>query len=121
MRAADIPLGGVDDAGVEYVQCAAESIAAPDNSFDIVSAHSDQSWVSKLSRPPPPPPAAQVLGVYLLHELPEGARIQVAAEAYRVLKPGGLLVITDSVQVRQSQYKSKRVFADGRASVLPIM
>lgn len=74
MRQADARLGDVDDAGVRYVQCAAEAIAAPDASFDILAV------------------------VYLFHELPEAVRRKAAAEFLRVLKPGGLCVFTDSVQ-----------------------
>jgi ubiquinone/menaquinone biosynthesis C-methylase UbiE len=36
--------------------------------------------------------------VYLFHELPPRVRPQVAAEMARVLKPGGLLALADSVQ-----------------------
>ena len=36
--------------------------------------------------------------VYLMHELPRDARRTVVAEMLRVLKPGGLLIIQDSVQ-----------------------
>jgi ubiquinone/menaquinone biosynthesis C-methylase UbiE len=36
--------------------------------------------------------------VYLLHELPPRIRTEVAAEMARVLKPGGLLAIADSIQ-----------------------
>lgn len=39
-----------------------------------------------------------VVSVYLLHELPEEVRIKVISEARRVLKPGGLLVLADSIQ-----------------------
>jgi len=49
--------------------------------------------------PDPPilrPP--QVTCVYLFHELPAESRRKAAAEMARVLKPGGILVLTDSVQ-----------------------
>ncbi len=46
----------------------------------------------------PIPPLAQVTCVYLFHELPAETRRKVAAEMARVLKPGGILVLTDSVQ-----------------------
>jgi ubiquinone/menaquinone biosynthesis C-methylase UbiE len=40
--------------------------------------------------------------VYLFHELPRNARRNVIHEAWRVLKPGGLLVIEDSAQPSES-------------------
>jgi ubiquinone/menaquinone biosynthesis C-methylase UbiE len=40
--------------------------------------------------------------VYLFHELPPKVRAQVAAEFARVLKPGGVLVMVDSVQASDS-------------------
>lgn len=39
-----------------------------------------------------------VTSVYLLHELPNGARTRAAAEMARVLKPGGRLILVDSLQ-----------------------
>ncbi len=39
-----------------------------------------------------------VSSVYLLHELPKGARKRAAAEMARVLKPGGRFVLVDSLQ-----------------------
>lgn len=39
-----------------------------------------------------------VFSVYLFHELPKNARRQVWKEMLRVLRPGGLLVIEDSIQ-----------------------
>ncbi len=53
----------------------AEAIPLPDASQDIVSC------------------------IYLFHELPPDVRRQVTAEIARVLKPGGLLVFIDSLQM----------------------
>ncbi|KAG2447858.1 hypothetical protein HYH02_007314 [Chlamydomonas schloesseri] len=75
LRAPGRSLGGVDETGTEFLQTAAEDIAAPDESFDIVVC------------------------VYLFHELPEAVRRRAVAEFARVLRPGGLLVLTDSVQL----------------------
>ena len=44
-----------------------------------------------------------VTSVYLFHELPQEAQRRVIAEAHRVLRPGGLLVIEDSIQVADSE------------------
>lgn len=41
----------------------------------------------------------QVTCIYLFHELPPEVRRAAAAEMARVLRPGGLLVLTDSVQL----------------------
>ncbi|HVV86802.1 MAG TPA: class I SAM-dependent methyltransferase [Kofleriaceae bacterium] len=43
-----------------------------------------------------------VTSVYLFHELPRNARRRVVAEAFRVLRPGGLLVLEDSAQPADS-------------------
>lgn len=40
--------------------------------------------------------------VYLFHELPRNARRNVVRELYRVLRPGGLVVIEDSAQLVES-------------------
>ncbi len=39
------------------------------------------------------------MSVYLFHEIPEPVRRRVMAEWARVLKPGGLAVLTDSCQL----------------------
>ena len=36
--------------------------------------------------------------IYLLHEVPDGVRHRIAAECARVLRPGGRLVVVDSLQ-----------------------
>src|SRR5262249_13840517 len=43
-----------------------------------------------------------VTSVFLFHELPRAARRRVLAEAARVLRPGGLLVLLDSGQHSES-------------------
>jgi ubiquinone/menaquinone biosynthesis C-methylase UbiE len=43
-----------------------------------------------------------VTSVYLFHELPRNARRNVVREMFRVLKPGGLVVIEDSAQTSDS-------------------
>ncbi len=44
-----------------------------------------------------------VTSVYLFHELPRKARRRVMAEAARVLRPGGLLVVEDSAQLAEAR------------------
>lgn len=46
-----------------------------------------------------------VLNVYLFHELPLPARKNVIKEVARVLKPGGMFVLTDSVQLGDRPYQ----------------
>jgi len=59
---------------VEFVEGAAEALAFAKADFDVVTS------------------------VYLLHELPRKVRHAALREMARVLKPGGLLVIVDSLQ-----------------------
>jgi ubiquinone/menaquinone biosynthesis C-methylase UbiE len=58
-----------------FVQAAAEAQPLDDASFDAVTC------------------------VYLMHELPPAVRAAVASELARVLRPGGVCVLTDSVQL----------------------
>jgi hypothetical protein len=37
--------------------------------------------------------------MYAFHEMPEAAREAVVQEMYRLLRPGGLAVLTDSAQL----------------------
>jgi ubiquinone/menaquinone biosynthesis C-methylase UbiE len=60
--------------GVQPVQGLAERLPLADASLDVVSS------------------------IYLFHELPPKIRRAVIGEAARVLKPGGLFVLTDSLQ-----------------------
>ncbi len=59
---------------IAYVEANAESTGLPDGSFDMVTA------------------------IYLFHELPPKVRKTVAAEIARLLKPGGVLVLADTIQ-----------------------
>lgn len=76
-RAARDLLADVDDVHVRVAN--AEQLPYPDAYFDVVTS------------------------VYLFHELPRNARRRVLREAYRVLRPGGLLVLEDSAQASESQ------------------
>lgn len=60
---------------VEWLEGNAEEIPLPDASQDIVTS------------------------IFLFHELPPEVRRRVAAEMARILKPGGLLVFVDSLQM----------------------
>ena len=64
--------------GVALIQANAEVLPLPDRSVDVVTC------------------------VYLLHELPLDARRRVLAEARRVLRSGGLLVVEDACQPSDS-------------------
>lgn len=63
-----------DRGRVTLLPANAEALPLPDASFDAVCS------------------------VYLFHELPRNARRRVFAELFRVLRPGGCLVIEDSLQ-----------------------
>jgi ubiquinone/menaquinone biosynthesis C-methylase UbiE len=65
--------------GVTLLEANAEAMPLPDASQDIVVC------------------------IYLFHELPPKIRPRVAAEIARVLRPGGLFVLTDSIQPRDAE------------------
>lgn len=58
-----------------FVQANAETLPFEDDSFDVVTC------------------------VYLFHELPEDARARAAKEMVRVVKKGGMIVLSDSLQL----------------------
>ena len=60
---------------VEFTRAPAEKTGLPDGSCDVVTC------------------------VYLFHELPRKVRAAVAREVARVLKPGGVLIFLDSIQL----------------------
>ncbi|HEX4534034.1 MAG TPA: class I SAM-dependent methyltransferase [Rhizomicrobium sp.] len=60
--------------GVKFVQAPAEDMPLPDASVDFA------------------------VSIYLFHELPPKVRAAVAQEIARVLKPGGIFVLADSIQ-----------------------
>ncbi|KAF6266375.1 S-adenosyl-L-methionine-dependent methyltransferase [Scenedesmus sp. NREL 46B-D3] len=80
-RAPALDLGGMDGTGelhlamLAFMQCAVESVPLPDGSLDAV------------------------ICMYAFHEMPEEARSAAVSEMFRLLKPGGLAVLTDSVQL----------------------
>ena len=60
--------------GMRFVEAQAEATGLEDASFDLVTA------------------------VYLFHELPPKIRVEVASEIARLLRPGGTLVLVDTIQ-----------------------
>jgi ubiquinone/menaquinone biosynthesis C-methylase UbiE len=59
------------------------------------------TWLAANAEEIPLPSASQdvVTTVFLYHELPPDVRVRVTAEMARVLKPGGLLIFIDSLQI----------------------
>jgi ubiquinone/menaquinone biosynthesis C-methylase UbiE len=59
------------------------------------------TWIGANAEAVPLPDASQdvVTSVFLFHELPPDVRRRVTSEMARVLKPGGLLVLIDSLQM----------------------
>ncbi len=60
--------------GVDFVEAPAEATGLADRSFDAATC------------------------IFLFHELPRKVRRQVAAEIFRLLRPGGRLIFIDSIQ-----------------------
>jgi ubiquinone/menaquinone biosynthesis C-methylase UbiE len=52
-----------------------------------------------------------VTSVFLLHEVPGDVRVRVLAEMARVLRPGGLLVVADSVQLADAPELEREILA----------
>ena len=74
-RAESMMLPGVDNTGTSYMQAAAEELPIADGTYDLVYC------------------------LYLFHELPLDVREAAVKEMARVVKPGGMVVLTDSVQL----------------------
>lgn len=89
----DLKLYGLD-LSPYYVQQARELLADQEN-VSLVSENAE-------SMPFADELFDAVTSVYLFHELPKNARRRVIAEMYRVLAPGGVLVIEDSAQYAES-------------------
>ncbi|QDZ17740.1 S-adenosyl-L-methionine-dependent methyltransferase [Chloropicon primus] len=70
-------LQGGDQAelGVDFVQAPAEKIPFPDKSYDAITC------------------------IYLFHEVTQEVRKEIVTEMHRILKPGGIVVFTDSIQL----------------------
>eukprot|EP01024_Parvocaulis_polyphysoides_P051197 TRINITY_DN5028_c1_g1_i2.p1 TRINITY_DN5028_c1_g1~~TRINITY_DN5028_c1_g1_i2.p1 ORF type:complete len:359 (+),score=23.96 TRINITY_DN5028_c1_g1_i2:146-1078(+) len=68
-------LGGYLGTGSTFIQMAAENLAVDDESQDIIFC------------------------IYLFHEIPLDVRNQVMKEFARVLRPGGILILADSIQL----------------------
>ena len=61
--------------GADFLQAPAENIPVPDASYDAITC------------------------VYLFHELTQEVRQKIVSEMNRILKPGGVVVFTDSIQL----------------------
>jgi ubiquinone/menaquinone biosynthesis C-methylase UbiE len=52
-----------------------------------------------------------VTSVYLLHEIPDEVRTRVLAEMARVVRPGGLVVVGDSIQLADAPELEREILA----------
>jgi ubiquinone/menaquinone biosynthesis C-methylase UbiE len=52
-----------------------------------------------------------VTSVYLLHEVPDDVRARVLAEMARVVRPGGLIVVADSIQLADAPELEREILA----------
>lgn len=84
-----LPVTGVD-LSPAYLDKTREKLAAR-SWWALLEANAERLPLGSAS-------ADLVTSVYLLHELPEGARRRVVLEMARILKPGGRLVLVDSIQ-----------------------
>jgi ubiquinone/menaquinone biosynthesis C-methylase UbiE len=84
-----LPVTGLDLSGA-YLARAANALA-PWSWADLVLANAE-------ALPFPSNSQDLVTSVYLMHELPKGARRRAATELARVLKPGGRFILVDSLQ-----------------------
>jgi ubiquinone/menaquinone biosynthesis C-methylase UbiE len=50
-----------------------------------------------------------VTSVFLFHELPKDVRARVLSEIARVVRPGGLVVVADSLQLRDAPELSREI------------
>jgi ubiquinone/menaquinone biosynthesis C-methylase UbiE len=63
---------------INFVRAKAEDLPFKDHSFDVV------------------------VSVFMFHEVPEEVRLQILEEAKRVLKPGGIFLFMDSIQLHDN-------------------
>ncbi len=79
-----------DWSGTRFLAAPAEAVPEPDASYDVATA------------------------IYLFHELPPRTRRQVAAELGRLVKPGGICILVDSLQT------GDRADYDGLLDLFPV-
>jgi ubiquinone/menaquinone biosynthesis C-methylase UbiE len=70
----------------------AEALLSAWRAVDLLEAPAEETGLPTAS-------ADVITCIYLFHELPKKVRGQVVAEAWRLLKPGGLFILLDSLQL----------------------